>query len=348
MSWLAEYGLFIAQLVTFCVVASVVLAVIAASKRSKDDSDNTTGTLKVMQLSEQLTKDTLTLQEALLFGDKKALKALKETEKKQHKNKKNEKFVSQILPLRIVLDFKGDIKASGAQALGRAVSTILTLSQPVAEVIVRLESSGGMVHAYGYAAAQLERLRIAGIHLTVCVDKVAASGGYMMAVVAHTLIAAPYAIVGSIGVIAQLPNFYRLLQKHSIDFEQITAGEHKRTLTMFGENTEEGRTKMTEDIADVHELFKQFVKQYRPQLNLDEVANGDTWFGVEAINKLLVDRLATSDTYVLERMQRSRVLHIGFERKKSLPERFFQATARGIEQAITSVATYTHKETQEK
>ena len=109
--------------------------------------------------------------------------------------------------------------------------------------------------AYGLAASQMQRIRDKKLKLTVCVDKVAASGGYMMAVVADKIIAAPFAVLGSIGVLAQVPNFHRLLKKHDVDFEMLTAGKYKRTLTMFGENTDKGREKFQEDIEDTHVLF---------------------------------------------------------------------------------------------
>ncbi|MGK3627588.1 protease SohB, partial [Acinetobacter sp. A11] len=146
-----------------------------------------------------------------------------------------------------VLDFKGDIQASAVENLREEITLILATAKAGRDrIVVRLESPGGMVHGYGLAAAQLVRLRDAGFHLTICVDKVAASGGYMMACIANEIIAAPFAIVGSIGVVAQVPNFNRLLKEHNVDFELYTAGQYKRTVTMFGENTPEGKAKFEE------------------------------------------------------------------------------------------------------
>ena len=176
------------------------------------------------------------------------------------------------------------MKASAVSSLRQEITAILSLAEKQDEVLVRLESGGGMVHAYGLASSQLLRIRNQDIDLTVCVDKVAASGGYMMACVANKLLAAPFAVIGSIGVIAQIPNFHRLLKKNDIDFEMITAGEYKRTLTMFGENTEKGREKFAEDIEDVHVLFKDFVKEHRPALDVEAVATGEVWFGQRAID----------------------------------------------------------------
>ncbi len=188
------------------------------------------------------------------------------------------------------------------------------------EVVLRLESGGGMVHGYGLAASQLARIRQAGVPLTVCVDKVAASGGYMMACIGDRILSAPFAILGSIGVVAQLLNVHRLLKKHDIDFEVLTAGEYKRTLTVFGENTEKGREKFQEDLEVTHELFKNFVAHYRPQLNMDEIATGEVWLGQAALGKLLVDELKTSDEYLAEQARERDVYQVQFVERKSLQE----------------------------
>lgn len=188
-------------------------------------------------------------------------------------------------------------------------------------VVVRLESPGGMVHGYGLAAAQLVRLRDAGFNLTICVDKVAASGGYMMACIANQIIAAPFAVVGSIGVVAQVPNFNRLLKEHNIDFELYTAGQYKRTVTMFGENTAEGKAKFEEELQQTHVLFKHFVEKYRPQLNVEKVATGEHWYGKDALDLNLVDQLQTSDAYLLNLLTDHDVYVISTRKKPTLGEK---------------------------
>jgi serine protease SohB len=189
-------------------------------------------------------------------------------------------------------------------------------------VVVKLESGGGMVHSYGFASSQLARITAAQIPLTVCVDKVAASGGYMMACVADKIIAAPFAVLGSIGVVAQIPNFHRLLKKHDVDIEMITAGEYKRTLTMLGENTEHGREKFVEDIEDTHELFKEFVSSQREQIDIVEIATGEVWFGLRALEVKLVDELQTSDDYLWQQAANSDVYEVEYVLKKSLSQKF--------------------------
>lgn len=221
-----------------------------------------------------------------------------------------------------VIDFSGDTAASAVANLREEITLILATAKAGRDrVVVRLESPGGMVHGYGLAAAQLVRLRDAGFHLTICVDKVAASGGYMMACIANEIISAPFAILGSIGVVAQVPNFNRLLKEKNIDYELYTAGQYKRTVTMFGENTEEGKAKFEAELQQVHTLFKHFVEKYRPQLNVDKVATGEHWYGQDALDLNLVDQLQTSDAYILGLLQNHEVYVIETRKKPTLGEK---------------------------
>ena len=221
-----------------------------------------------------------------------------------------------------VLDFKGDTAASAVESLREEITLILATAKVGRDrVVLRLESPGGMVHGYGLAAAQLVRLRDAGFNLTICVDKVAASGGYMMACIANEIVSAPFAVVGSIGVVAQVPNFNRMLKEHHVDFELYTAGQFKRTVTMFGENTAEGKAKFEEELQQTHELFKHFVEKYRPQLNVEKVATGEHWYGKDALELNLVDKLQTSDEYLLSLLAQHDVYVIDTRRKPTLGEK---------------------------
>ncbi len=221
-----------------------------------------------------------------------------------------------------VLDFKGDIQASAVEQLREEITLVLATAKAGKDrVVVRLESPGGMVHGYGLAAAQLVRLRDAGFHVTIVVDKVAASGGYMMACIASEIISAPFAILGSIGVVAQIPNFNRLLKQHNVDFELYTAGEYKRTVTMFGENTPEGKAKFEEELQQTHALFKHFVEKYRPQLNVEKVATGEHWYGQDALDLNLVDKLQTSDEYILGLLPQHDVYVISTRKRPTLGEK---------------------------
>ncbi len=237
-----------------------------------------------------------------------------------------------------VLDFKGDVQASAVENLREEITLILATAKSGRDrVVVRLESPGGMVHGYGLAAAQLVRLRDAGFHLTICVDKVAASGGYMMACIASEIISAPFAVVGSIGVVAQVPNFNRLLKEHNIDFELYTAGQYKRTVTMFGENTEEGKAKFEEELQQTHALFKHFVEKYRPQLNVEKVATGEHWYGEDALSLNLVDKLQTSDEYLLSLLPQHDVYAVQTRRKPTLGEKLGLQAAQMADSLIPSV-----------
>ncbi|MDC5224408.1 protease SohB [Acinetobacter baumannii] len=237
-----------------------------------------------------------------------------------------------------VLDFKGDIQASAVENLREEITLILATAKAGRDrVVVRLESPGGMVHGYGLAAAQLVRLRDAGFHLTICVDKVAASGGYMMACIANEIISAPFALVGSIGVVAQVPNFNRLLKEHNVDFELYTAGQYKRTVTMFGENTPEGKAKFEEELQQTHVLFKHFVEKYRPQLNVDKVATGEHWYGQDALDLNLVDKLQTSDEYLLALLPQHDVYVINTRKKATLGEKLGLQAAQMADSLIPAV-----------
>lgn len=254
-------------------------------------------------------------------------KAFKRGRKAARKKRKSEK--SEERKRIYVLDFHGDIRASHVDNLQEEVTALLTVARPgTDEVVARIESPGGMVHAYGLAATQLTRLRQAGIELTVAVDKVAASGGYMMACTGQRILAAPFAIIGSIGVVAQIPNFHRLLKKHDIDFEEITAGEFKRTVSLFGEITDKGRRKFLDQIEDTHGLFKDFVRQYRPQLALDQVATGEYWFGQRALDLGLVDEIVASDDYLFRRRDEADIYKIEILARKKWSEKLAENVAR--------------------
>ncbi|MES2870498.1 MAG: protease SohB [Pseudomonadota bacterium] len=330
MEFLAEYASFLAKTVTL-VVAILVVLVMLAALRGKGRR-RSAGQLQISKLNDFYKCLRETLEQSLLSKDQ--LKALrKQTGKSDKKLKKH----PEDKPRVFVLDFDGDIKASATESLRHEITALLTLATPADEVVLRLESGGGMVHSYGLASSQLARIRQAGIPLTVCIDKVAASGGYMMACIGQKIISAPFAILGSIGVVAQLPNVNRLLKKHDIDYEVLTAGEYKRTLTVFGENTEKGREKFQQDLDITHQLFKNFVAQYRPQLAIDQVATGEVWLGVAAVDMLLVDELKTSDEYLSERAKQAQLFHLHYAQRKSLQERVGLAASTSAERVVDSL-----------
>jgi serine protease SohB len=340
-----EYGLFAAKAFTGLVVVLLLVAgiIMVSSRNRRDDQDGEVDVTSMNDLYEDM-KDTI---EAAVL-DKDAYKQLLKQQKKQDKlENKQRKKEAKTAPAKepedkkriYVLDFDGDIKASEVELLREEISAVLTFARPCDEVVIRLESAGGMVHTYGLAASQLARIKASGIPLTVCVDQVAASGGYLMACLADRLIAAPFALVGSIGVIAQVPNFNRVLKKHDVDYEMFTAGEYKRTVTMFGENTEKGKQKFVEELEDTHSLFKEFVSEYRPQLDIEKVATGEVWFGKRALAEELVDELSTSDDYLMKACDDADVFRVRYEMKKTLQERLSEMAIQTSEGVLSKVWT---------
>lgn len=324
MDFMFEYGLFLLKTATLAVaILFVVGSAIAMSTRQRGQGRQE---IEVTRLNDKYEGMTHTLESALL--NKGALK--KHLKRHRKARKQRDKTPSPDRKRVFVLDFDGDIRGSRVASLREEISAVLTIARPTDEVVVKVESGGGMVHAYGLAASQLDRVRARAIPLTVCVDKVAASGGYLMACVANRVVAAPFAIVGSIGVIAQLPNFNKLLRKHDIEYEQITAGEFKRTLTMFGENTDHHRRKMQHDIEKTHGLFKDFIREHRPSLDVERVATGEHWLGTQAKDLGLVDELGTSDDLLMAACENSDILEITYKPKQTMIKRLAGASGRLI------------------
>lgn len=327
MEFLADIGSFVlkAGIIVFAFVIITGVIAQAAQKQKKSK-----GELEVTDLSKEMQQMQDTLRMELL--DK---KARKKAEKLLKKARKAEDKPEQRL---FVIDFKGSIDAKEVESLRREVNAILSIATDKDDALIRLESGGGVVNGYGLAAAQLQRLRDHGMTVHVAVDKVAASGGYMMACVGHQIYAAPFAFIGSIGVVAQLPNVHRWLKNHDIDFEQITAGEFKRTLTVFGENTEEGRRKFKKDLEAIHHQFKEFVQSNRSELDIDKVATGEVWSGQQAKELGLVDDVITSDAWLLKQLDTHEILKLEYSVKKPLSERFAKGTATIIQTLKSSFA----------
>jgi serine protease SohB len=312
---------FLAKAIIIVVALLVIIGAIAAAvRRSRGDSAH----LVVRRLNERFERLANTLRGAVV-GHKKLRRHLKEQLKRRKKDDKRRRV--------FVLDFHGDMAASVTQSLRHEVSAILAVAEPGDEVVLRLESPGGVVHGYGLAASQLVRLREHKVKLTACVDKVAASGGYMMAAVADEIIAAPFAIIGSIGVVAQVPNLHRLLEEHGVDYEEMTAGEFKRTVSVLGKISPEGKKKFQEQLEDTHALFKDFVQVHRPKVVIDRVATGEYWFGRRAKDLGLVDRLQTSDDYVLSMLEGADVFSVSYRQPRPLRQRLASGLSDALFQA---------------
>ncbi|CAM3417813.1 putative protease SohB [Klebsiella spallanzanii] len=333
---LAQYGLFLAKIATIVVAIAVIVAIIVNLTQRKKQR----GELRVTNLSEQYKEMKEELAVSLLDGPQQKLwhKAQKKKLKQEAKASKARAKLGtpepDVKPRVWVLDFKGSMDAHEVSSLREEITAVLAAAKARDQVVIRLESPGGVVHGYGLAASQLQRLRDKQIPLTIAVDKVAASGGYMMACVANRIVCAPFAILGSIGVVAQIPNINRFLKNKDIDIELHTAGQYKRTLTMLGENTEEGRQKFREDLNDTHRLFKDFVHQMRPTLDIEQVATGEHWYGVQALEKGLVDAVETSDELLLGLMDKHEVISVRYQQRKKMLDRFTGSAAESADKLL--------------
>ena len=336
MELLSQYGLFLAKIATVVIAIAVVAVLIVNLTQRKRQR----GELRITRLSEQYQEMQEEMSLALLDTHQQKLwhKAQKKKHKQEAKAAKAKAKLNapqdKVTPRVYVLDFKGSMDAHEVASLREEVTAVLAVATPQDQVVVRLESPGGVVHGYGLAASQLQRLREKQIPLTVAVDKVAASGGYMMACVADNIVAAPFAIIGSIGVVAQIPNFNRFLKNKEIDIELHTAGQYKRTLTLLGENTEEGRQKFREDLNETHHLFKDFVHRMRPTLDIEQVATGEHWYGVQALEKGLVDAVGTSDDLLLNLMDGRELVVVRFTQRKRLLDRFTNCAAESADRLL--------------
>ncbi|MGX5173571.1 protease SohB [Aliikangiella sp. IMCC44653] len=364
MEFLAEYGMFLAQSITIVLAIVIVIGVIAsAGQKTKKHME---GHIEVINLTEDLedVKDGM-LKEILSEAEYKALmKDKKKKEKEEEKERKKQAKLSKKTKPKatpeqssesndeanqdrdeetdeksrlFVLNFDGDMEASDVESMREEITAVISAADKGDRVLLRLESPGGMVHTYGLAASQLTRIKDAGLELIIAVDQVAASGGYMMACVADKILAAPFAVIGSIGVVAEVPNFHRLLKHNKVDYEQHTAGEYKRTLTMFAENTEVAREKFKQELEETHDLFKQFITDNRPSIDINKVSTGEHWYGTQALALGLIDEIQTSDDFILQNAQECDVFEINYQEKKPLSERLSFSIQTAIQKGFFSI-----------
>jgi serine protease SohB len=313
MEFVLQYGLFVAKIATIVVAVGVLVALVTGLSRRGRQPDR----LQVTRLNDHYRSLKQTLEASIL--PRKSFKAEEKARRQERKILRKRSAEEAETSRRVfVINFRGDIRASAVAALREEVTALLTIARTEDEVVLRLENAGGLVHDHGLAASQLERIRSRGIPLTVAVDKIAASGGYMMACVGDRIIAAPFAVLGSIGVLMQLPNFHRLLNTHGVDFELLKGGEYKRKLTVFGENSDADRARMQQEIDDTHALFKDFVGEHRPQLDIGAVATGEHWYGRQALGLMLCDELRTSDDYLLAASQEAELYELVYTTRKPL------------------------------
>lgn len=340
IDFLIQYGLFLAKSLTIILgILVVVSGFFAIAHRGKPED----GTLEINHLNEKYEEIKHDLQSATLMKDQWKKWAKEQKNKLKSKEKDKKKADLPPTPRVFILRFDGDIRASQVKQLRETISAIIEIATDQDEVCVVLESAGGFVHGYGLAASQLERLKQRNIYLTVSIDKCAASGGYLMACIANKIIAAPFAIVGSIGVVAQVPNFNRLLNKHNVDVEVMTAGEYKRTLTVFGKNTQKARKKFQEELEQTHVLFKDFIVQHRPQVNIDEIATGEHWHAVSALALQLVDVIQTSDDFILDKMAHAQIFELSYKENPKLIDKISGSASLLFEKLLSKLKHISYK-----
>ena len=338
---LIEYCFFLLKVITITFVIVIPILMIVSSSRYKTMGDK--GQLIIKNLSEKFESMGTSLRGSQM-DPKTYKKFIKEKEKKRKQDSKKKNKSSKQKSAIYVLNFQGDVMASDHDKLKQEINAILASKTSCKEVVLKVESGGGSAYAYGLCAAELKRLVDNKIKLTVCIDKVAASGGYLMSCVASKIIAAPWALVGSIGVIAQLPNIHRLLKDNLIDFEMHTAGQFKRTLTVFGENTEEGRQKFISELEDLHIVFKDFVKENRPNVDAMKVSTGEVWQGQKALALGLIDAIQTSNDYLLNLSDKYNLYEVEYHEKKSLGDRFAYGIQAFVDQLILRVQESLNKD----
>ena len=323
---LSNYSLFLIKTLTVLISILLIISFIVNSKKS-----DRSGSIEIKNVNKELDSIEENIKKNILTKSdfKKFIKAKKKS------NKKLEKRL-------FVIDFKGNIRASEIVSLRREVSGVILSCKKGDEVLLRLENSGGTVHEHGLAASQLKRIKDKKIPLTICVDKVAASGGYMMACVANKIIASPFAIIGSIGVLAQVPNFNKLLKDKGINFEQHTAGNYKRTVTMFGENTDKDREKLNEQLEEIHLLFKNFITSQRKNIDIEKVATGEYWYGENALSLNLIDEIMTSDEYILSMKEKFEITHIKYKPIKTFSDKISKISSSFTNKAIGSLEQKNH------
>lgn len=326
MDFFVNYGMFLAKTVTIVFFIGVVIVLIASAAQKKPAEDEQ---IEIKNLGKKFADLKHLMQRSVL--SKKQLKTFKKEHKRASKKAAEHSHDKRVF----VLNFVGNIKASGVKHLRQEITALLAIATAEDEVVICLENAGGLVHEHGLAASQLQRIRQRNIPLTVAVDKVAASGGYMMACVADHIVAAPFSVLGSIGVLAQMPNFNKLLEKHGIEYEQIKAGELKRTLTMFGKNTDEDRSHFTQQMQETHDLFKEFVADNRQQLDIEKVATGEHWLGKKALELNLVDELLTSDDYLLNKSEHAEIYQISHRSNKTLSEKLMGNAQLAYDKVLT-------------
>ena len=222
------------------------------------------------------------------------------------------------------LEFEGDIQASEAAKLKQEILVCLQVAKPTDVFLILVESSGGSVSNYGDLYSVMEMIKKRGHTLWVAIDRVAASGGYLISLPADKIFATPFALIGSIGVLSEVPNFGGLLDKYGVKMEEYTAGERKMNISMFRENGEEQKEHHRKKLGKIHELFKAQLVKYRGGLiekkgvDIGELMEGDFWMGENAFELGLVDELKSSVEILLDEKDHFNILKVNYHNEPKM------------------------------
>lgn len=236
-----------------------------------------------------------------------------------------------------VIDYVGSMMASEVVYLTAKIDAIILKSNKDDEVVINITSPGGAVSGYGLVASQIKRLKTAGLKITATVDTVAASGGYMAAVVSDEIIAAPFAMVGSIGVVANVMIYEELLKNIGIQTNVYTSGDSKRTVVPSRVPNAEEEAKLEAQLEEIHSRFKDHVLSFRPDIDEDKVFTGQAFLAADAINFGLVDKIGTSDELLLNLYKDGhRLIEVQFIIEENIGGSVTKQVSAGLVDAIKS------------
>ena len=193
---------------------------------------------------------------------------------------------------------KGDENSIGPELIINALRKA-TDDKNVKAVVLRVNSPGGSALASELIWRELELASIK-MPIVVSMGNLAASGGYYIACNADAIFAEPTTITGSIGVFGVLPNISELAENIGINAEQVSTNKGAN-YSVFEPMTDAFRTVTQEGVEQVYTTFLERVAEGRGMLvsEVDSVAQGRVWSGVEAIEKGLVDKLGNLDDAIL-------------------------------------------------
>jgi ClpP class serine protease len=123
----------------------------------------------------------------------------------------------------------------------------------------------------------------------------------MIASQANQIIAAPFAVVGSIGVMLEGLNIHEALKSYGVKPLSLKAGDMKNPITTWGEISDKDLKLKLQDLDESHQDFIELCRSTRPELD-PKVCNGRVMSGEKALESGMTDRILTSEEYIFEKM----------------------------------------------